>query len=358
MRTADFDFDLPPELIAQHPAGERDASRLFVLRRDTGPVEHRQFRQLPEYLREGDVLALNDSRVIPARLDAINHQTGGRFQLLLLEENATNDWWVMLRPGRRARVGTRMLLRDRQGQPTEASATVLDTNAEGHRRLRFSGVADIAGALEAWGQVPLPPYIRRDSSVDWPEDRQRYQTVFARPPGSVAAPTAGLHFTQPTLDGLRARGVQVCFLTLHVGLATFAPVKAETVDGHQMHEERYELSAETARVITEAKGSGRRVVAVGTTTLRALESVAGRSEGRVEPGPGRTRLFIYPPWNFRVVDALLTNFHLPRSTLLMLVSAFAAPMKTCGREAILSAYAAAVAQGYRFFSYGDAMLIL
>jgi S-adenosylmethionine:tRNA ribosyltransferase-isomerase len=358
MRTADFDFDLAPELIAQQPAGERDASRLLVLHRDRGAVEHRQFRCLPEYLREGDVLVLNDSRVIPARLGAINRQTGGRFQLLLLEENGTNDWWVMLRPGRRARVGTQMALCDGQGQGSGASASVVETNEEGHRRLRFSGVPDLAEKLEAWGEVPLPPYIHRPEAGGWQGDRERYQTVFAGPAGSVAAPTAGLHFTQPLLEALRSQGVRVCFLTLHVGLGTFAPVKAETLGGHKMHEERYELSGETARVITEAKRAGGRVIAVGTTTVRVLESVAARNQGRLEPGAGRTRIFIYPPWDFRVVDALLTNFHLPRSTLLMLASAFAAPMKTCGLEAILSAYAAAAQRQYRFFSYGDAMLIL
>jgi S-adenosylmethionine:tRNA ribosyltransferase-isomerase len=358
MRTADFDFELAPELIAQQPAGERDASRLLVLHRDRGVVEHRQFRSLPEYLRGGDVLVLNDSRVIPARLGAINRQTGGRFQLLLLEENEINDWWVMLRPGRRARVGTQMALCDGQGQRSGASASVMETNEEGHRRVRFSGVPDIAEKLEAWGGVPLPPYIRRPEAGGWPEDRERYQTVFAGPAGSVAAPTAGLHFTQPLLEALSSQGVQVCFLTLHVGLGTFAPVKAETLGGHKMHEERYELSGQTARVITEAKRAGRRVIAVGTTTVRVLESVAARNQGRLEPGAGRTRIFIYPPWDFRVVDALLTNFHLPRSTLLMLASAFAAPMKTSGREAVLSAYAAAAQRRYRFFSYGDAMLIL
>jgi S-adenosylmethionine:tRNA ribosyltransferase-isomerase len=358
MRTADFDFELPPELVAQHPAGERDQSRLLVLHRDRGLVEHRQFGSLPEYLRDGDILVLNDSRVIPARLRAINPQTGGRFQLLLLEENGTNDWWVMLRPGRRARVGTRMALCDGQGRESGASASVVETNDEGHRRLSFSGVPDITEELGAWGEVPLPPYIRRPEAGPWQEDRQRYQTVFARAPGSVAAPTAGLHFTGPLLEALRSQGTRVCFVTLHVGWGTFAPVKAETPGGHRMHEERYELSAETARAIAQAKRDGRRVIAVGTTTLRVLESVAARNQGGLEPGAGRTRIFIYPPWDFRVVDGLLTNFHLPRSTLLMLASAFAAPMKTCGRQAILSAYAAAVQERYRFFSYGDAMLIL
>ncbi len=358
MRTADFDFELPGELIAQEPARERDQSRLLVLRRRSGEVEHRQFRDLADYLQGGNVLVLNDSRVIPARLHGVNRQTGGRFEILLLEENATNDWWVMLRPGRRARAGTEIELRGAPGRPGEARARVAETNDEGHRRLCFSGVPDIAQALYVWGEVPLPPYINRPAAGPTQEDRERYQTVFARLPGSVAAPTAGLHFTEALLGALRSKGVRVCFVTLHVGLGTFAPVKSETLAGHRMHQERYEVGAETARAIAEAKRAGRRVLAAGTTTVRALESVAAQHNGRVEASAGRTGLFIYPPWNFRAVDALLTNFHLPRSTLLMLVSAFAAPNETRGRQLILSAYAAAVRERYRFFSYGDAMLIL
>jgi S-adenosylmethionine:tRNA ribosyltransferase-isomerase len=358
MRTADFDFDLPPGLIAQHPAAERDRSRLLVLRRDGGFIEHRRFGCLPEYVEEGDVVVLNDSRVIPARLRAFAGQSGAALELLLLEENATNDWWVMVRPGRRARVGMRLTLCDGRGQASPAWASVLETNEEGHRRLRFWGVPDISRVLEAWGEVPLPPYIRRPGAGRSPEDRQRYQTVFARPPGSVAAPTAGLHFTPRLLEALRARGAVVCFVTLHVGLGTFAPVKAETPPGHRMHQERYVLGAQSARLIAGARRSGHRVIAVGTTTVRVLESVAALNQGSLEPGAGRTRMFIYPPWDFKVVDALVTNFHLPRSTLLMLASAFAAPGKTCGRQAVLSAYAAAVRERYRFYSYGDAMLIL
>jgi len=358
MRTADFDFELPAELIAQQPARERDESRLLVLHRGGGAVEHRQFRDLPHYLRGGDVLVLNDSRVIPARLHGVNRQTGGRFEILLLEENAANDWWVMLRPGRRARMGTEIALCDAQGRPGEARARVVETNEEGHRRLCFSGVADLAQALETWGEVPLPPYIDRRAAGLVEADRERYQTVFARPPGSVAAPTAGLHFTGALLDALRAKGVAVCFLTLHVGLGTFAPVKSETVAGHKMHPERFELGAAAARAIADARGAGHRVCAVGTTTVRVLESVAAQNGGRLVACAGRTRIFICPPWNFQAVDALVTNFHLPRSTLLMLASAFAAPNQTRGRQMMLSAYAAAVRERYRFFSYGDAMLIL
>ena len=391
MRTVDFDFEMPQELIAQVPAPQRDQSRLLVLHRQSKQVEHRAFRDLLEYLRPGDLIVLNDSRVIPARLRGVNAHTGGKFEMLLLTENATNDWWVMLRPGKRARVGTQIVLLDAQGQPVAVRATVLETNDEGHRRLRFAGTPNIAELLGVLGEVPLPPYIVRPDAGRTERDRQRYQTVFAQAAGSVAAPTAGLHFTESLLAEIAARGVQVCFLTLHVGLGTFAPVKAETIAAHHMHEERYELGEETARAINEAKSAGRRVIAVGTTTVRVLESVAaqaaravGSSEvgmGRrtvrtqlvadasarrpypqppasVVPGTGRTRIFVFPPYEFRIADALLTNFHLPRSTLLMLVSAFAAPGETRGRDMILSAYAAAICERYRFFSYGDAMLIL
>ena len=361
MRTADFDYELPPELIAQAPAPQRDESRLLVLHRGSGQVEHRRFRDFLEYLRPGDLLVLNNSRVIPARLRGANARTGGRFEVLLLEENALNDWWAMLRPGKRARAGTQIILRDPGGQATDIQATVLDANAEGHRRLRFTGTPNIADLLDVLGEVPLPPYIVRADRSRMEQDRERYQTVFARPAGSVAAPTAGLHFTESLLAEISARGVQVAFLTLHVGLGTFAPVKTETIAAHTMHEERYELSEETARAINAAKSLGRRVIAVGTTTLRVLETLAGQaarsSPATVAAGAGKTRIFIHPPYDFKIVDALLTNFHLPRSTLLMLVSAFAAPNETRGRDLILSAYATAIRERYRFFSYGDAMLI-
>jgi S-adenosylmethionine:tRNA ribosyltransferase-isomerase len=249
-------------------------------------------------------------------------------------------------------------VRTQKGEASTVKAAVVDKNEEGHRRLRFSGTQNIAGALDELGEVPLPPYIRRADTTELDEDKQRYQTVFARLLGSVAAPTAGLHFTEPLLDELRLRGVKICFLTLHVGLGTFAPVKTETISAHKMHEERFDVSAETARNINEAKTEGRRVIAVGTTTVRVLESVAAQNQGRIVSGSGRTRIYIYPPYDFRIVDSLLTNFHLPRSTLLMLVSAFAVPNNTCGRDVILSAYAEAIRERYRFFSYGDAMLIL
>lgn len=384
MRTADFDFELPGELIAQTPAAQRDQSRLMVLNRTTGTVEHGRFPDILSFLRAGDVLVLNNSRVVPARLRGVNSATGGRFEILLLEENAVNDWWAMLRPGKRARLGTVIALLDLKGQSTPVRATVVEVNAEGHRRLRFEGVSNLLQQIEHLGEIPLPPYIRRDpaaaakpgdsdaalesapseaeqrtnGSAQNFNDRERYQTVFAQPPGSVAAPTAGLHFTEALLEQVRALGVQVCFVTLHVGLGTFGPVKADTLDAHVMHEERYQLSEETARTLTDAKQAGRRIIAVGTTTVRVLESIAANNDGHLPAISGRTRIFIFPPYEFKIVDALLTNFHLPCSTLLMLVSAFAAPKETRGREMVLAAYAEAIRQRYRFFSYGDAMLLL
>jgi S-adenosylmethionine:tRNA ribosyltransferase-isomerase len=356
MRTADFDFVLPPELIAQQPAPKRDQSRLLVLHRADGKVEHRKFPDLLEFLRAGDVLVLNNSRVIPARLRGANAKSGGKFEMLLLEENAPNDWWAMLRPGKNARIGTQIILHDTIGQPAKINATVTDVNAEGHRRLKFSGTPDISSELDSLGEIPLPPYIERAEPL--PEDKERYQTVFAQPAGSVAAPTAGLHFTPEILDQIRARGVKICFVTLHVGLGTFAPVKAETLAEHKMHEERFEVGEETVRAVNEAKKTGHHVIAVGTTSMRVLESVAARNAGKLNFYNGKTNIFIFPPFQFQIVDALLTNFHLPCSTLLMLVSAFASPGEMRGREMVLSAYAEAIRERYRFFSYGDAMLIL
>ncbi len=362
MSTDEFNYELPPELIAQQPAAQRDQSRLLVLSRASGVVAHRHFRDVREFLRAGDVLVLNNSRVIRARLRGVNLETGGAFEMLLLEENTTNDWWVLIKPGKRARVGTRIALTPRAPQlATPITAAIRATNDEGHRRLQFDGTPDILTALEELGEIPLPPYIHRS-----PEDREgalrdsdhrRYQTVFAEPAGSVAAPTAGLHFTEPLLQEIRAQGVQVRFVTLHVGLGTFAPVKAKLLQDHVMHEERFVVEATTADVINAAKAEGRRVIAVGTTTVRVLESLAARHHGRLVAGHGRTRIFIHPPYEFKIVDALLTNFHLPCSTLLMLVSAFAAPGETRGRTMMLAAYAEAIREQYRFFSYGDAMLI-
>lgn len=356
MRTADFNFTLPPELIAQHPAPKRDESRLLVLNRTNSRVEHRKFRDILEFFRAGDVLVLNNSRVIPARLRGTNARTGGKFEILLLEENAVNDWWAMIRPGKNARIETQIVFRDTNGRPANISATVAEVNDEGHRRLQFSGASDISSELDSLGEIPLPPYIRRQ--VESSDDKERYQTVFAETDGSVAAPTAGLHFTPELLEQIRARGVKICFVTLHVGLGTFLPVKTETLDAHKMHEERFELGEETVCTVNEAKKSGNRVIAVGTTTVRVLESVAAKNAGKLNVYASKTNIFIFPPFQFQIVDALLTNFHLPCSTLLMLASAFAAPDETRGREMILSAYADAIRERYRFFSYGDAMLIL
>jgi S-adenosylmethionine:tRNA ribosyltransferase-isomerase len=357
VRTADFNFDLPPGLIAQHPAPQRDESRLLFLHRTDGNIEHRHFLDLPGVFRAGDVLVLNNSRVIPARLRGANVRTGGKFEILLLEEKAANDWWVMLRPGKSARVGTQIVLHG-NCQMTPICATVVEVNDEGHRRLQFSGTPDIRRELDRLGEVPLPPYITRANPDEMGEDKERYQTVYARTDGSVAAPTAGLHFTGKLLDEIRARGVTICFVTLHIGPGTFAPVKTETLAAHKMHEERFELGEEAAHTINEAKSAGRRVFAVGTTTVRVLESVAVRNNGKLNVYKGRTHIFIYPPLQFQIVDALLTNFHLPCSTLLMLVSAFAVSGETRGREMVLSAYAEAIRKRYRFFSYGDAMLII
>ena len=356
MQTADFDYALPPELIAQQSAPKRDESRLLVLHRNDNRIEHRRFPALLEFLHPGDVLVLNNSRVIPARLRGVNARTGGQFEVLLLEEIAPNDWWVMLRPGKRARIGTQIIFCDAGGKSADVRAVVIETNDEGHRRLQFSGTPDIRRELDRVGEVPLPPYIQRYSRL--PNDKERYQTVFAKPDGSVAAPTAGLHFTPELLEQIRARGVQICFITLHVGPGTFQPVKTETVAAHKLHAERFELDEATARIVNEAKTAGHRVVAVGTTSVRVLESVAEQNHGKLAKTTGKTSIFIHPPFSFQMVDALLTNFHLPCSTLLMLVSALAAQGETRGREMVLAAYHEAIRNRYRFFSYGDAMLLL
>ena len=353
MHASDFEFDLPERLIAQRALTARDQSRLLVLDRSTSQIAHRRFPDLMDYLHEDDVLVLNNSRVIRARLRGENASSRGRFEILLVEQVATNDWWAMLKPGKRGRVGTEIRLLDHTGSRTPVTAHVTAVNDEGHRRLQFTCARDILRELDHLGEIPLPPYIHRDADKS---DLHRYQTVFASSPGSVAAPTAGLHFTAEILSQLRARGVQVCEITLHVGLGTFAPVKSERIEAHVMHEERYELAPAVAQTLNAAKAQGRRIVAVGTTALRTLESA--HTPAGIKPGPGRTRLFAYPPFKFRAVDLLLTNFHLPRSTLLMLVSAFAAPGETRGRDLVLKAYAEAVREGYRFFSYGDAMLIV
>jgi S-adenosylmethionine:tRNA ribosyltransferase-isomerase len=357
VRTADFHFELPPDLIAQHPAARRDASRLLVLHRKSGKIDHRRFPDLLEFLSPGDVLVLNNSRVIPARLHGKNPKTGGQFEILLLEENEPNDWWAMMRPGKRAKIGTKIQLLAKSGAGTDFYAEVTSMNVEGHRRLHFSGAKTIFDELDALGEMPLPPYIKRDAEK--PGDKERYQTVFAQSAGSVAAPTAGLHFTPELLDKLRALGVNICFVTLHVGAGTFLPVKAENIADHKMHSEHFEIGEETVTAVNTAKKAGRRIFAVGTTATRALETVARMNAGILNVYKGKTNIFIFPPAHFQVVDALLTNFHLPESTLLMLVSAFAAPgEKWRGRDLVLSAYAEAIRERHRFFSYGDAMLLL
>ncbi len=357
MLTAEFHFELPPELIAQQPAAKRDGSRLLVLQRKSGEIAHRAFSELPNFFQPGDVLVLNNSRVIPARLHGKNFATGGKFELLLLEENAVNDWWAMLRPGKRAQIGTRIRLQEKNGATTNFFAEVVEINPEGHRRLKFSGTENIFSQLDFLGELPLPPYIERTGEK--PEDRERYQTVYSQPAGSVAAPTAGLHFTPEILEKIRARGVTICFVTLHVGAGTFLPVKAEKIINHKMHAERFEIGKETVLAVNAAKKNGKKVFAVGTTATRAMETVARLNAGKLNAHAGKTDIFIFPPAEFQIIDALLTNFHLPESTLLMLVSAFAAPgEKLRGRELILQTYAAAIRERYRFFSYGDAMLIL
>ncbi len=351
LHTSDFSYNLPPALIAQEPLAERDASRLLVLDRRTGAVAHDGFRNLGAYLRPGDLLVMNDSRVRPARVWAMK-PTGGRLELLILRPTADGDWETLVRPGRRAPVGTTFTLTDRAGRSgeTPVQGEVLAKEPDGVTRIRVDGPLD--PALARLGEMPLPPYIHRRL----PEaDADRYQTTYARTTGSAAAPTAGLHFTPALLDALRANGVRTATVTLHVGLDTFRPVTEEDPAAHPMHAEWYTASAETAAIICETTRGGGRIVAVGTTSVRVLESVAaqpGGWEAATERGAeGWTRLFIRPGYTFRTVDALITNFHLPRSTLLMLVSAFA------GRERILAAYAEAVRERYRFFSFGDACLI-
>ncbi|MFM2294241.1 MAG: hypothetical protein RLZZ350_654 [Verrucomicrobiota bacterium] len=356
MQTADFDFKLPPELIAQQPAPQRDHSRLLVLHRADARLEHKKFSDLLGYLRAGDVLVFNNSRVIPARLRGKNASTGGAFEMLLLEETSVNNWWAMMKPGKRAQLGTQIQILNRQSAIGNLLATVREINSEGHRRLEFSGTKNISHELAVLGEIPLPPYIRRDAQQA--DDLQRYQTVYSQPLGSVAAPTAGLHFTPELLEKIHALGVEIHFVTLHVGLGTFAGVHATELADHQMHEERYVVSDATARAVNTAKREARRVIAVGTTSVRVLESVAAQHDGQIIAGEGRTKTFIYPPREFKIVNALFTNFHVPCSTLLMLVSAFAAPGETRGRELVLVAYAEAIRERYRFFSYGDAMLLV
>lgn len=355
MRTDEFDYELPPELIAQAPVEPRDAARLMVVDRESGRLEHRHFRDLPEYLESGDLLVHNESRVVPARLFA-RKPSGGRVEILLLRPRSEMTWEVLVR-GRRIRPGLRLrLLRGPDGAEVDAEAEVIEQGERGVRVVAFD--RPVFRLAEEIGQVPLPPYIRQPLS-----DPERYQTVYARTPGSVAAPTAGLHFTPELLLRLRDMGVRSVFVTLHVGLGTFQPVHEERVEDHKLHAEYGSLRPEVAEEVNRAKLEGRRVVAVGTTSVRVLETAALRAlEGRtgaescpwrvVAAFEGETDLFIYPGFRFRAVDALITNFHLPRSTLLMLVAAFS------GKQLVDRAYREAIRLRYRFFSFGDAMLIL
>jgi S-adenosylmethionine:tRNA ribosyltransferase-isomerase len=350
---SDFDFLLPEEQIAQTPPVERAGARMLALDRATGVWQDRQFLEFPELLREGDLLVLNDSRVIPARLFAQRAEARGwhgqaptgRIEVLLTEQLSEWEWKALVKPGRKVLTGDTLLF----GGASDLRADVMAHGEFGERALRFHPVADFFGSLEALGHVPLPPYIHRQDAA---ADRERYQTVYARERGSVAAPTAGLHFTAEVLERLRACGVRIAYVTLHVGLGTFQPVRVAAVDEIRLHAERYTLSAETAEAINAARREGRRVVAAGTTTVRTLEHCAVVADGgELGAHSGTTSIFISPGFEFRVVSALLTNFHLPQSTLLMLVSAFG------GREPVLAAYRHAVEAGYRFFSYGDCMFI-
>lgn len=344
MHLNDFDYELPEDLIAQHPLAERDASRLLRLDRHTGAVEDRTFRELPELLRPTDLLVANDSRVFPARL-AARRASGAAVELLLLAEIESGVWDTLARPGRKLPVGERLELDE------GITAEIIARGERGQRRVRFEGASDFKAWLDGHGQVPLPPYIHRPQPA--PEDRERYQTVYAqaRPDGgSAAAPTAGLHFTPAILDRLKARGIEWTTVSLHVGLGTFQPVTSERIEDHPMHSEHYAVNAAAAAAINRARRAGRRVVAVGTTAVRVLET-AGAGGGDLAAGAGESRLFLYPGRPFHVVNALITNFHAPRTTLLMLLAAFA------GLEHVRHAYEHAVAERYRFLSYGDCMLV-
>lgn len=341
MKLTDFDFDLPEELIAQRPVEPRDSSRLLVVRRSGGALEHRHFRDLVDFLRPGDALVVNETRVMPARLIGEREGTGGGIEVLLLRRLERDRWETLVRPGKKARPGQRVLFGGGM-----LVGTVLETTEAGGRVVEFTYEGVFEAVLDRLGQMPLPPYIHERLA-----DPERYQTVFAREWGSAAAPTAGLHFTPDLLSRLQAMGVQVHKVLLHVGLGTFRPVQVEDVLTHKMHSEFYTVTPETAAALNRVRAAGGRIAAVGTTSVRTLETVT-TPEGEVRPGQGWTDIFIYPGYRFKAVDLLLTNFHLPKSTLLMLVSALA------GRERTLEAYEEAVRQRYRFFSFGDAMLIV
>lgn len=339
MKKSDFYFDLPEELIAQTPIAQRDSSRLLHLSKTTGEVEHRHFYELPQFLKPGDCLVLNNSRVLPARLIG-TRPTGGSIELVLLRDLGDDRWECLSRPGRKTRPGQEIIFGN-----GELKAIVEDVAAGGNRIVHFTYEGIFLEVLERLGRMPLPPYIKEELN-----DPERYQTVYSKELGSAAAPTAGLHFTEELLDKIRAMGVTVTFVTLHVGLGTFRPVKEDEIEDHEMHSEFCIIPQETAEAVNRTKANGGRIIAVGTTSCRTLESFAGE-DGTLEASSGWTDIFIYPGYQFKCIDALITNFHLPESTLIMLVSALA------GRENILNAYKIAVCERYRFFSFGDAMFI-
>ena len=342
LTTKDFFYDLPKELIAQTPAEPRDSSRLLVLHKDTGETEHRIFRDIIDYLHEGDVLVINDSKVIPARLYGVKEDSGITVEVVLLRSRGLDVWETLVRPGRRCRPGTKIIFGDGL-----LRAEVLETVEGGNRLLKFAYEGDnIFHVLDKVGQMPLPPYITEKL-----KDKNRYQTVYAKHDGSAAAPTAGLHFTPELLEAIKAKGVNIAHVTLHVGLGTFRPVKVEDVTNHHMHSEFYIVEEDQAKLINETKQRGGKIISVGTTSCRTLES-ATDDQGILQAGSGWTDIFIYPGYKFKMIDRLITNFHLPESTLLMLVSALA------GKDKIMAAYEEAVKERYRFFSFGDAMLIL
>ncbi|WP_026572328.1 tRNA preQ1(34) S-adenosylmethionine ribosyltransferase-isomerase QueA [Bacillus sp. UNC438CL73TsuS30] len=337
-----FDFHLPEELIAQVPLQNRTDSRLMVLNKETGEINHEIFKNITEYLREGDCLVLNDTKVLPARLFGIKKDTGAKIEVLLLKQLEGNKWETLVKPAKRVKEGTELDFGD--GLLTAVCA---ETSEHGGRVLDFKYEGIFYEVLDQLGEMPLPPYIKEQL-----EDRDRYQTVYAREPGSAAAPTAGLHFTEKLLEEIKSKGVHITFITLHVGLGTFRPVNVDDILEHDMHSEYYMVTKETAKVLNEVRKNGGRIITVGTTSTRTLETIASQNDGKFVAGSGWTSIFIYPGYEYKAIDGLITNFHLPKSTLIMLVSALA------GRENILHAYNTAVEEKYRFFSFGDAMLII
>lgn len=340
MNTKDFYYDLPQELIAQKPLENRSESRLMTLNRLTGELKHRHFYDIIDYLNEGDCLVMNNTRVIPARLYGSKEKTGGKIEFLLLKRLDINTWEVILKPGRKAKVGSRF-----EFGGGALKAEVLEVIEDGNRIVRFEYDGVWEELLDKLGEMPLPPYIHEKLV-----ERERYQTVYSKVEGSAAAPTAGLHFTKELMDKIRAKGVKTAFVTLHVGLGTFRPVSVDNVEEHKMHSEYYEVSKETAEIVNETRKNGGRIIAVGTTSVRTMESVADEN-GFLAPCSGNTEIFIYPGYKFKAVDAMITNFHLPESTLLMLISAFSS------KENVFGAYKEAINEKYRFFSFGDAMFI-